>query len=173
MNTRFWPTLRSWLWTLFCLIVVVSAFNLWRTRDIPTQAPHFSAPLLNGDRFDLNTSRVQHPNQPLALIFWAQWCPICRTEEHSINRLVHDPDLKVLVVATQSGDAQAVKQTLRERGHDDWNVLIDEEGDLMRAFGFSAVPVIVVIDAQGQIRHPQIGYTSELGMRARLWLSRF
>ena len=43
----------------------------------------------------------------------------------------------------------------------------------MRAFGFFAVPVFVVIDAQGQIRHPQIGYTSELGMRARLWLSRF
>ena len=128
--------------------------------------------MLNGQTFDLKHFQQQHPNQAIALIFWAEWCPICRTEEHSINRLVNDPKIIVIPVATQSGAADAVKHVLNQRGYD-WNMLLDESGTLLRAFGLAGVPSFLVIDADGRIRHVQTGYTSEIGMRLRLWLSQF
>lgn len=163
-----WP----WLKTLALIAVLMWAVNAWRTRETPHQSPNFSAPMLNGQSFDLKPFQQQHPNQAIALIFWAEWCPICRTEEHSINRLVNDSKLVVIPVATQSGSADEVRRVLNERGHD-WNMLLDESGTLLSAFGLTGVPSFLVIDADGRIRHVQTGYTSELGMRVRLWLSQF
>ena len=128
--------------------------------------------MLNGQSFDLKQFQQQHPNQAIALIFWAEWCPICRTEEHSISRLVNDSKLVVIPVATQSGSADEVRRVLNERGYR-WNMLLDESGTLLSAFGLAGVPSFLVIDADGRIRHVQTGYTSELGMRVRLWLSQF
>ena len=163
-----WP----WLKTLALIAVLMWAVNAWRTRETPHQSPNFSAPMLNGQSFDLKPFQQQHPNQAIALIFWAEWCPICRTEEHSINRLVNDSKLVVIPVATQSGSADEVRRVLNERGYR-WNMLLDESGTLLSAFGLTGVPSFLVIDADGRIRHVQTGYTSELGMRVRLWLSQF
>ena len=38
--------------------------------------------------------------------------------------------------------------------------------------GFKAVPAFVVVDAQGDLRTATVGYTTELGMRLRLWWAR-
>ena len=163
-----WP----WLKTLALIAVLMWAVNAWRTSETPHQSPNFSAPMLNGQSFDLKQFQQQHPNQAIALIFWAEWCPICRTEEHSISRLVNDSKLVVIPVATQSGSADEVRRVLNERGYR-WNMLLDESGTLLSAFGLAGVPSFLVIDADGRIRHVQTGYTSELGMRVRLWLSQF
>lgn len=165
-------TLWPWLKTLLLVFLILWSVNTWRTRETPQYAPNFSAPLLNGETFRLQQFRQQHPDQAVALIFWAEWCPICRTEEHSINRLVNDPKLLVIPVATQSGSTDAVQRVLGERGHR-WNMLLDEQGQLLQAFGLVGVPTFLVIDTDGRVRHVQTGYTSEIGMRVRLWLSRF
>lgn len=170
--TSFKQHVRSWLSTLLLVLVLIWGMNAWRTRATPSVAPNFSAPMLNGDRFDLQTLRQQHPDRPIALIFWAEWCPVCRTEAHSINRLLHDESISVWAVATQSGSPADVQRVLNERGHD-WNMLVDEQGALLNAFGLVGVPSFLVIDTDGRIRQVQTGYTSELGMRVRLWLSRF
>ena len=164
--------LSSWLGTALLLIILLWGVNAWRTRDVPNVAPGFTAPMLDGSTLSLSQLRQQHPDRAIALIFWAEWCPICRTEEHSINRLIRDKNLLIVPIATQSGSANEVRRILSERGHD-WNMLLDEQGTLLNAFGLVAVPSLLVIDSDGQIRHIQTGYTSELGMRVRIWLSQF
>ena len=164
--------LSSWLGTALLLIILLWGVNAWRTRDVPNVALGFTAPMLDGSTLSLNQLRQQHPDRAIALIFWAEWCPICRTEEHSINRLIRDKNLLIVPIATQSGSANEVRRILSERGHD-WNMLLDEQGTLLNAFGLVAVPSFLVIDTDGQIRHIQTGYTSELGMRVRIWLSQF
>ena len=143
--------LPSWLGTALLLIILLWGVNAWRTRDVPNVAPGFTAPMLDGSTLSLNQ---------------------LRTEEHSINRLIRDKNLLIVPIATQSGSANEVRRILSERGHD-WNMLLDEQGTLLNAFGLVAVPSFLVIDSDGQIRHIQTGYTSELGMRARIWLSQF
>ncbi|MDP3136830.1 MAG: hypothetical protein Q8N17_10930 [Burkholderiaceae bacterium] len=40
---------------------------------------------------------------------------------------------------------------------------------MTRAFDFQSVPAFVVLDEQGRLRSATAGYTTELGMRLRLW----
>ena len=163
-----WP----WLKTLLLVFVIVWGVNAWRTRTTPETAPNFTAPLTNGQTFNLQSLRQQYPDQPIALIFWAEWCPICKTEEHSINRLIQDPQIHIVAIASQSGSIEEVHHALDERKLN-WNMVVDEQGQILQAFGLFGVPSFLIIDPAGQIRHVQTGYTSEIGMRVRIWLSRF
>lgn len=161
---------RSHLVTLVLLVVVLYGINTWRTQDVPAIAPDFHGLLADGTPVTLAGFRARHPGQPVALHFWADWCPVCRTGEHSISRLVRDTDTPVLTIATQSGDAGNVRRVLRERELD-WPALVDEDGALLRRYALPGVPAFVVIDASGRVAGTQVGYTTEIGMRVRMWLA--
>lgn len=151
--------------------VVVLGAQAWQARGVPNGlAPDVKLVILqpNGvpTQSTLQQWRALHPGQPLALHFWADWCPICRTEENSITRV--SADWPVLTVAMQSGPPVEVSRVLQQRGLP-WSGGVDEHGQATRAFGFQAVPAFVVVDAEGYLRTPTVGYTTEIGMRLRLW----
>ncbi len=162
---------KSHLQTLGFALLILAAVQVWQIRDVPSgPAPNFQLTLLQPDGSTRITTleawRAQHPNQPVALHFWADWCPICRTEEHSITRL--SADWPVLTVAMQSGTPEHVQQVLQQRQLP-WQTALDMRGVMTQAYGFKGVPAFVVVDAKGQLRTPSMGYTSEIGMRLRLW----
>lgn len=158
---------------LLMFLVVVFAVNAWRTKSVPDTAPAFTGVLIDGSQrsgtaISLAEFRARHPGQPVALHFWAEWCMVCRAEQGSISSLVEDGDIAVLTIATQSGDGDAVHAVLQERGLD-WPTVIDEDGRISDAFRLPGVPSFVVIDPNGNISSADMGYTSEIGMRLRLW----
>lgn len=135
----------------------------WLHRDvIHGEAPYFDAQWLQGERFSLSDYR----GNPLLLHFWASWCAICRVEQGSIAAIAED--WPVITVVVQSGDAGEVRRYLEE--HDlAFPVVVDGDGRLARLYGVTGVPVSFVIDATGRIRFTEVGYTTELGLRSRLW----
>lgn len=165
---------KSHLLTLGLLLAVLLGVQAWQMRDVPRgPAPELALVLVQPDGSQRSTTlaqwRADHPGQPVALHVWAEWCPICRTEEHSVTRL--SADWPVLTIAMQSGQADAVARVLAQRQLP-WVTAIDARGQIARQLGFKAVPAFVVVDAQGQLRAPTAGYTSEIGMRLRLWWAR-
>ena len=159
------------LGTLLMVLVALLGVQWWQTRHVPVGlAPDLPLTLVRADGRTHHTTLVQwraaHPGRPVVLHFWAEWCPICRTEEHSITRL--SQDWPVLTVAMQSGNPSTVQRVLQQRQLT-WHTAVDPQGDIARAFGFQAVPALVVIDAKGRLRSPTAGYTSEIGMRLRIW----
>lgn len=167
----FFANWKSHLGTFVLAAVVLISVQTWQTRDVPGgPAPDFVLTLVQPDgtskKSTLNEWRALHPGQPVALHFWADWCPICRTEENSITRLT--ADWPVLTVAMQSGPADNVLRVLQKRQLP-WNTAMDMSGTVMNSYGFKGVPAFVVIDANGQLRTPTMGYTTEIGMRLRLW----
>jgi thiol-disulfide isomerase/thioredoxin len=162
---------KSHLANLLLVLLVLAGVQLWQTREVPSGvAPDLPVTLLRPDGSLASTTlaewRALHPGQAVAIHFWAEWCPICRTEEHSITSLGRD--WPVLTVAMQSGDAAKVSATLRQRDLP-WITVIDPRGEITRAHGLQAVPAFLVIDGQGRIRTPAVGYTTGIGMRLRLW----
>ncbi len=158
---------KNHLTTLALFIAVLVGVNAWQTRNMPSgKAPEFSTSLSNGETISLRQWRAQHPNQAVALHFWADWCPICKTEEHSISRI--NGDWPVLTIAMQSGDAAKVRSVLSKRQLN-WLTAIDTSGQITKWYGFGGVPAFVVIDANGNIASATMGYTTEIGMRLRLW----
>jgi thiol-disulfide isomerase/thioredoxin len=165
---------KSHLGTVLLVLAVFIGVQAWQTRDVPSgPAPEFAFTLLHPDGSRSSTTlaewRAAHPGQPLALHVWAEWCPICRTEEHSVTQLARDQP--VLTIAMQSGPPDAVARVLAQRQLP-WATAMDPRGDIARSLGFKAVPAFVVVDAKGQLRGASVGYTSEIGMRLRLWWAR-
>lgn len=103
--------------------------------------------------------------------FMASWCGVCSAEEPNVAALARDH--RVIAIATQSGDAARIGSWIATTDLDPRNVRIvpDPRGDLARAWGVRAFPTAFYLDRTGHIRHVEVGYTSELGMRARVWLA--
>lgn len=154
------------------LAALLWAAHAWQTRDVPSgPAPDFSAaavlpPGRAAAELGLAQWRAAHPGRPVALHFWASWCGICRLEQHSVTRVA--ARWPVLTVATQSGPAPTVHGVQAQRQLP-WATVADPDGRLLSRYGLKAVPAFVVIDADGQLASVSVGYTSELGMRLRLW----
>jgi thiol-disulfide isomerase/thioredoxin len=170
---RLWRRLRPHLSTVAFALVVFTGVHLWQTRDVPTgPAPELAFTLLSPDGSRTETTLTQwralYPGQPIAIHVWADWCPICKAEAPNVHRLVADHP--VLTIAMQSGPADTVDKVLRTRQMP-WHTAVDAQGELARALGVKAVPAFLVIDAQGQMRSASVGYTSEIGMRWRLWVA--
>lgn len=166
---------KSHLASLGLVLAVLVGVQAWQTRDVPTgPAPDFALTLVQPDGSRSSTTlaqwRAQHPGQPVALHVWAEWCPICRTEENSVTRLSRD--WPVLTIAMQSGQAEQVARVLAQRQLP-WATALDPRGEMARQLGFKAVPAFVVVDARGDLRTATAGYTSEIGMRLRLWWARW
>ncbi len=89
-------------------------------------------------------------------------------EQGSIQAI--NEDWPVLTIAMQSGDADEVSKYLRDEGLD-WATIVDESGELSRGFGVTGVPASFVLDGAGQVRFKEVGYTTNWGLRARLWLA--
>jgi len=149
------------------VMVVFFALQWWQARDVPRgPAPPFSAPMADGSNGSLTEWRATHPGEAVGVYFWADWCPICKAHEGSVDELrAHWP---VLTVAMQSGNAAAVAKVLRERGLD-WPTAIDADGGIAARYGLHGVPALVVVDSRGEVSSVMVGYTTTLGMRLRLW----
>jgi thiol-disulfide isomerase/thioredoxin len=156
---------RRWLVEGLMVVLILAGVQWWQTRDVAKgTAPPLAGQLLDGGSVDLAAER----GRPVLVHFWAEWCPICRLEQGSIDALAKD--YRVITVATTSGDAAVVRAHMQREGLS-FPVLLDEEGRLARAWGLSGVPASFVIDPDGRVAHAMVGYTSGIGFRLRLWLA--
>lgn len=80
-------------------------------------------------------------------------------------------DWPVLTVAARSGSGAKVAQFMAQRGLNWPTTVVDPNGEVGQRFGMAMVPVWVVLNPNGHISSVSAGYTTELGMRARLWLA--
>jgi thiol-disulfide isomerase/thioredoxin len=161
---------RSHLGTLVWVLMVLAGAHVWHTRDVPSgPAPGFEALAVSaqdGALLSLAQWRTAHPGQPVALHFWAEWCPVCKLEQGNITAVA--ADWPVLTVAMRSGDVAAVRRVLAQRALA-WPTVVDADGAVAARYGLHAVPAFVVIDPAGRLRASSVGYTTEIGMRLRLW----
>jgi hypothetical protein len=51
-------------------------------------------------------------------------------------------------------------------------VIPDEYGRLAAVWGVQAVPASFVVNGEGEISFATMGYTTEIGLRSRLWAAR-
>jgi thiol-disulfide isomerase/thioredoxin len=157
---------RGYAVNLLVFVIIVAGIRTWQQRDIVSgTAPALQGVTLAGQPFKLPA----RPGKPVLVHFWATWCPICRAEQGSISDIAHN-HADVITVAMQSGSTEEVSRHMREQGID-FPVVNDQDGIISSAWGVHAVPASFIIAPAGRIRFVEIGYTTGIGLRLRLWLA--
>ncbi|MCG6933623.1 MAG: protein disulfide oxidoreductase [Gallionella sp.] len=157
---------RAYVIEALVFVILIAGIRAWQQRDMVSgSAPALQGVTLAGLPYNLPA----RPKQPVLVHFWATWCPICRAEQDSIASIAHDhPD--TITVAMQSGSAEQIVRHMREQGID-FPVVNDRDGKLSSAWGVHAVPASFIIAPDGRIRFVEVGYTTGIGLRIRLWLA--
>lgn len=159
---------KRWALEACILVLVLIAIMLWQNRGLPEGA----APPLVGVRSDgvrVNLAekiQADKSRRPTLVVFWGTWCPVCRSEENNVDAVAKD--WPVVYVALQSGTAEDVREYLLARRLS-LPAVIDDDSDIADLWRVRTVPAHFIVDSAGNIRFRFIGYTSEFGLRARLW----
>ena len=152
-----------WLIELTLILIVISAVRFWIQRDtISGTAPNISSVMLNGQHFDL----YQNKKRPILVHFWATWCPVCSLEQSNIENI--SKDYEIITIAMQSGDINEIRQFMIKEKLS-FKVINDENGLLSQSYKIRGVPVSFIIDENNKIKFTEVGYTTELGLRLRIW----
>lgn len=163
------PRKRRWGRTavrVLVVVLIIVAVRAWQQRGAASgEAPDLEAPDLDGQILSLADAR----GRPVLVHFWATWCGVCTAMDGNVDGVAGDYD--VITVASWSGGPAEVRAHLAQEGLDDMPVVLDPNGTLAQSYGVQAVPTSFVVDPEGNIRHTEVGYTTELGLRARLWLA--
>lgn len=87
------------------------------------------------------------------LNLWATWCPPCRAEMPSIDRLagaMAGPDLAVVALSTDRFGPERIKAFFDEIGVRNLAVYQDRRSQLARAAGAIGLPVTLILDREGR-----------------------
>jgi thiol-disulfide isomerase/thioredoxin len=126
-------------------------------------APDFTAYTLDGQAITL--SELQ--GSPVAVNFWATWCPDCRREipllEEIASRYAEEG---LIFLAVDVAEPASVVQPFVEQNNVALTVLLDPQGEIGNLYQIWAYPTTVWVDAEGIVQHVQLGnMTAELADR--------
>jgi len=126
------------------------------------EAPALAGRDVLGQRVSLDDWR----GQAVAVDFWATWCEVCRVESGSVASLARSG--KVITVATSSGDAATVRAKMQKEGVSFPVVVVDPDGAIAAAWGVTRFPTTFFLNRAHRVTTVESGYTTWLGMKARL-----
>jgi thiol-disulfide isomerase/thioredoxin len=84
---------------------------------------------------------------------WATWCPPCRKEMPSLDRLqaqLGGDDLEVVPLSVDRGGAEAVRRFFAANGVRHLAVEVDSSTEAQAALGIPGLPTTILIDRQGR-----------------------
>ncbi|MDP5292651.1 protein disulfide oxidoreductase [Oceanimonas sp. CHS3-5] len=155
-------SLTRWLGYGLVGLVLMTAVDLWRSRDLPASAGILGEQItLKGQAVDL---AAQSHSEPVLLYVWASWCGICRLVSPMVN-LVPGP---VMSIAIASGSDARVTAYMRGKGYD-FAVINDADNRLARSLSIGVTPTLMVVH-QGELKLATTGFTTLPGMLLRRWL---
>jgi cytochrome c biogenesis protein CcmG, thiol:disulfide interchange protein DsbE len=163
--------LRSWVVTLAVvgglaglLVLGYAQSDRYSPIEVGSRAPAYAAPSLAGDTVALQDLR----GQVVVLNVWATWCPPCRWEMPSLERLQRELGHAGVTVVAVSVDAVAGERDGTGRPGGDvaayveeaglsFTILLDPASRIQDSFGVRGLPTTFLIDRSGRIRKKVLG----------------
>jgi peroxiredoxin len=119
-------------------------------------APDFELKTLDGSSIKLSDLR----GQVVLVNLWATWCPPCRAEMKTleiIQKDYQDQGFTILAVnMTSQDDRTAIAPFVEEQGLT-YPILLDESGQVARAYQMKSLPSSFFIDRDGTVQEVVIG----------------
>ena len=95
-------------------------------------------------------------NKAVMLIFWASWCPSCRTEVPKLNELAEKYSgrgMDFIGVNVGYNDTYKRAKAFVEKTGMTYPNLFDANGNIGEQYGLQGVPTVVIADKKGVVRY--------------------
>lgn len=146
-------------------------------RTVPSDLPALSTPALVGERAPVLSNGLRPvgssalpdlKGHPYVLFFWATWCGPCKKAVPEVLAFSEKRGLPVVAISDE--DEETVKGFLAARTDAFFpEVVVDPLRNAFVSYGVSGTPTMLLVDADGVIRHRQVGYLPETGLTIAGW----
>lgn len=126
-----------------------------RSVDLEVGRP---APAFSGPGFDGNLIEVTPGTRPMVVLFLAHWCPHCQAEVPELQAYIDEnglPEGVDFVAVTTANDASRdnypADEWLEREGWTPVTIMDDDASSISEAFGLTAFPFYVFLDAEGLV----------------------
>lgn len=143
------------------VLVALPKFALQGHPMVGKPAPDFALDVIhNGDPGSkLQLAKLQ--GQPVLLAFWATWCGVCRAEIPTLNRIAERyKDRGLVVVGVDTAEKPGLGGPVARRLGMVYPVVYDD-GGVDDLYGVQALPTLVVVGRDGQVRSVRVGLVDE------------
>ena len=140
---------------LMSLLLLVFFFGLPASLPAVQQGQQlipFKGTDLAGKAFDLQQSIGR---RPVLLVFWASWCPSCKTEVPKINKLAEKysgQGMDFIAVNVGYNDSVERAQAFMEKTGMRYPAYFDGSSKVSEQYQLVGVPTILIADKHGVIR---------------------
>ena len=130
-------------------------------QSVFAQLPQVTLKTMDGKAVRVDT--LSNGGKPFIIDFFATWCKPCNRELDAISEVYADwqeeTGVKIFAVSIdQAQNIHKVKPLVDNHGWE-YDVLLDPNSDLRRAFGIQNIPYVLLVDGQGNIVYRHMGYT--------------
>jgi len=142
-------------WMIAALSCIFAATSLASSGLEGQDAPDFALKSSTGENLRLSEYR----GDVVMINFWATWCGPCRQEMPLLDEL-YSRYQRVgfdLLGVNIDDDSDRAMQMVRELGVS-FPVLFDSRKEVSKLYEVEAMPVTVLVDREGRVRHVHHGY---------------
>ena len=94
----------------------------------------------------------------VAIRFWADWCPFCKTEMRDIEPIYRQyRDRGLVILAVNVRQDRATAERFIRKLQISYEVLLDIEGKVARSYGVSGLPTTFIADRAGRLQTRILG----------------
>ncbi|SHJ91651.1 Peroxiredoxin [Malonomonas rubra DSM 5091] len=118
-------------------------------------APDFTLEDTEGNKVTLSSLR----GKVVMVNFWATWCPPCKEEMPSmerLNKMMAGEDFVMLAINADDNGRDVVPDFLKKNPHD-FTVLYDDQGAAKQSYGVYKMPESFIINKGGKIVEKVVG----------------
>jgi len=140
------------------MLVLLSFTFLSCSRPASSAAPSFTLPTLDGRQVSLEQFR----GKIVLLDFWATWCGPCRLSMPLLEKLHRERPEDFVLLAINLQEPLDLVRDYVGRQNIKSMVLLDKDGEVGSAYHSESIPMQVLIDQKGIIRHVQVGFSPRM-----------
>jgi thiol-disulfide isomerase/thioredoxin len=131
-------------------------------------APDFRLSDLQGRRVSLSELK----GKIVLLDFWATWCGPCRMTMPLLEKLSEQRPNDFTLLAINVGDAKEEVSDYASERKIRSTILLDTAGSVGRVYGASSIPMQILIDREGVVRHVKVGYHPQMAQQLSNWIDK-
>lgn len=152
MKNKIIKYIKEFLLFIVVMIIFANIISFYKASDL--------------NKLALDINYPYDKNKPILVHIWASWCPTCKMEASNIQSI--SQDYQVLTFIVKSGSDADIKKYMIENDLD-FNTINDEDGFFAEKFNVSAYPTTLIYNKNQKLVFSEVGYTSTLGLRLRMW----